>query len=392
MSADRNGHASRWCGVGHSTDDNARVAGRQAAAAALAGADPKLLVVFASERYDLHELLASIRGTAPDVPLIGCSTAGEIATSGPGDGGVVVSALGGSGFSIATAASTGCSDQLRTAGAEAAACMNAVAPREHRTLLMLTDGLAGDQQEIIRGAYSVVGPTVPLVGGCAGDDLKMSRTFQLHGDEVLENAVVAAAIASEAPMGIGVRHGWRTLGDPFVVTSSSNARVRTLDDEPALDVYLRHLDAPREAWEDAAAFTSFALTHPLALGSRRDEQEMRFISAADFEERSIVFVADVPQGGLVWLSEGDGQSVLDATDAACGDAVAALGRDPVGVFAFDCIARRGILGDGIKREVERVTHHAAGAPVAGFYTYGEIARTRGVKGFHNQTLVVLTFA
>lgn len=30
-----------------------------------------------------------------------------------------------------------------------------------------------------------------------------------------------------------------------------------------------------------------------------------------------------------------------------------------------------------------------GAPVAGFYTYGEIARTSGTSGFHNQTLVVL---
>jgi hypothetical protein len=27
--------------------------------------------------------------------------------------------------------------------------------------------------------------------------------------------------------------------------------------------------------------------------------------------------------------------------------------------------------------------------VAGFYSYGEIARTSGVAGFHNQTLVVL---
>jgi hypothetical protein len=33
--------------------------------------------------------------------------------------------------------------------------------------------------------------------------------------------------------------------------------------------------------------------------------------------------------------------------------------------------------------------NTGGAPVAGFYTYGEIARTQGVSGFHNQTLVVL---
>ena len=65
------------------------------------------------------------------------------------------------------------------------------------------------------------------------------------------------------------------------------------------------------------------------------------------------------------------------------------GRSPLGLVAFDCIARRGVLGERIGDEVERVAAHGGGAPVAGFYTYGEIARTHGVAGFHNQTLVVL---
>jgi hypothetical protein len=61
------------------------------------------------------------------------------------------------------------------------------------------------------------------------------------------------------------------------------------------------------------------------------------------------------------------------------------------MIAFDCIARRGILGDaGIRSEIGRIAAIAAGAPVAGFYTYGEIARTRGLRGFHNQALVVLS--
>jgi hypothetical protein len=60
------------------------------------------------------------------------------------------------------------------------------------------------------------------------------------------------------------------------------------------------------------------------------------------------------------------------------------------MMAFDCIARRGVLGeDGIGTEVGRIAEFAGGAPVAGFYTYGEIARTRGINGFHNQTLVIL---
>jgi hypothetical protein len=63
------------------------------------------------------------------------------------------------------------------------------------------------------------------------------------------------------------------------------------------------------------------------------------------------------------------------------------------MFAFDCIGRRGVLGDeGIRAEVDRLVAHGAGAPVAGFYTYGEIARTWGMRGFHNQTLVVLSIS
>ena len=37
---------------------------------------------------------------------------------------------------------------------------------------------------------------------------------------------------------------------------------------------------------------------------------------------------------------------------------------------------------------QRPEHHA-GAPLSGFYTWGEIARTRGITGYHNQTLAVL---
>ncbi len=382
----------RWIAVGHSKAADATKAGLEAADQALTHHDAKLLVVFSAESYESHALLAGIASRASDVPLIGCSTAGEIATSGPDDAGVVVVALGGEGFSVATAAESA-SIGLRQAGAAVAACAKEVRDRQHRILLLLTDGLAGDQQEVVRGAHSVVGAETPLVGGCAGDDLKMQFTRQFHGSAVMTNAVVAAAIGSEAPLGVGVRHGWRRVGSPMLVSESDANRVVTLDDEPALDVYLHRLEAPREAASDPAAFTRFALTHPLGL-QRRSGEEVRFVAGANFEDRSLTCVAHVPQGGLTWFMEGDNESVLDATDGACAEAVAQLqGADPLGFLAFDCIARRGVLGDrGIEEEVTRIAGHAGGAPVAGFYTYGEIARTRGTGGFHNQTLVVLAMA
>lgn len=388
----RAGVTSRWAGVGTASGPDPFEAGRTAAAAAVSGPEPKLVVVFASDAYDGTAMLGGIASVVSDVPVIGCSTAGEIAGTGPGDAGVVVFCLGGPGFTVASAVA-GVEDGLRDAGARAASCVEAVADRPHRVLLLLTDGLCGDQVEIVRGAYSVVGAEVPLVGGCAGDDLKMASTVQFYGSDVHTGSVVAAAIGSDAPLGIGVHHGWRHIGEPMLVSASDANKVLTLNDEPALDVYLRGLDAPAEAHRDPAAFTRFAMTHPLGV-QRRSGEEVRFVAGADFEERSLVCVAHVPQGGLTWFMEGSGTSVMAATDAACEEAVDQLqGASPIGLLAFDCIARRAILGGpGIEEEVGRIAHHADGAPVAGFYTYGEIARTKGTGGFHNQTLVVLAVA
>lgn len=392
MTADRS--TDRWMAVGRSGHADASAAGTEAAVAAMSGGDePRLIIVFAADGYDASALLSAVRAVTGDVPLVGCSTAGEIASSGPGDAGVVVTAMGGIGFSVATCATEHISADLRGAGAAAAGALDEVGAAEHRILLLLADGLAGDQQEIVRGAYGVAGAAVPLVGGCAGDDMRMVATHQFFNEAVLTNAVVAAAIGSDAPFGIGVRHGWRRVGEPMLVSASSGNRVEQLDDRPALDAYLESFDAPAAARTEPAAFTAFAQTHPLGLARRSGEEHVRFVAEADFERRELVCIAEVPTGGLAWLMEGDASSVLDATDAACVEAITALeGLPPIGLLTFDCIARRSVLGVGVDEEVARVAAHAGAAPVAGFYTYGEIARTKGVTGFHNQTLVVLAIA
>jgi hypothetical protein len=89
--------------------------------------------------------------------------------------------------------------------------------------------------------------------------------------------------------------------------------------------------------------------------------------------------------------EGDEQSVLAAAADACQDAVDALGGPaPLGMIAFDCESRARLLGaEGMRHEVDRMTGQAGGTPLGGLYTWGEIARVRGINGFHNQTLVVL---
>ncbi len=384
--------ASRWFGIGTSSAIDPRDAAEEATRQAFQGRDPKLVIVFCSSELDVDCIAAEIHALIPDAPMVGCTTAGEISTGSVADRSVSVAVLGGR-FEVSVACALGVDEDLFAAGVEAASAIDDLPSSEHELLLLLTDGLAGNQEDIVRGAYSHVGAAVPLVGGCAGDGGDMVRTRQIFQGKVIDRGVVAAAIGSEAPMGIGVRHGWRTIGEPLLVTASSGTEVLSLDGLPALDVYLERTGGGTELLGSQEAFAIFARTHPLGL-RRRHSEEVRFISGADFEAGTLNCIAEVPEGSLVWLMGGDLDSVLEGTAASCSEALANLdGHEPLGLLMFDCIARRSVLGPfGVDDEMALVREVLPSVPTTGFYTYGEIARTHGARGFHNQTLVTLALS
>jgi FIST N domain len=131
---------------------------------------------------------------------------------------------------------------------------------------------------VLRGAFmrpdrwfAVEWPTRQRMRQSAAQ-LKMTRTFQFHGDRVLTDSVVAADIASTGPLGIGAQHGCRAVGEPTLVTGSSPNRVDSLDDRPTLDVFLEPIGTePGQLRPED--LPSLALMHPLGLGRRRGEEQ-----------------------------------------------------------------------------------------------------------------------
>jgi hypothetical protein len=176
----------------------------------------------------------------------------------------------------------------------------------------------------------------------------------------------------------------------MVVTKSVGPRIYQLDGEPALDVLLRrnHFEGSAEEFFDQGR-----PLQPLGL-SRRNGEDIRVIHAGDDDDRSVWSTADVPQGALVWLMEADRQALIDGATWSCTEARTGLdGLAPLGVLAFDCGGRRAGLGDGgMEEEIEAMRKALDGAPLAGFYTVGEVARVRGASGMHHLTLVTLALA
>jgi hypothetical protein len=376
--------SERWFAAGHSTAADSAKAGSEAAAAAIAGRAAAAVFVFCSGGHDPAAVLAAVRAEAgADAVVVGGTGFGELSPAGATQHGVAVAALGGPGFTVRAHAAGIAELGARAAGAEAAKVMAEVdAP--HTALLLLCDGTAIGPHEIVRGAYSVVGATVPLVGGLTADDR------QLFGDEVLANSVVGVAIGSDRPIGIGIAHGWRRTEPPLIITRSADGRVYEFDGEPALDVLKRRCGVSGTAHD---LFAGGIKLRPLGL-SRRSGEDIRSLHAGDDEERSVFGTAEIPQGALVWLMESERDELVAGAGVALDEAVSALGgAEPLGVLAFDCGGRKLYLGeDGLADEVAAMRAVLGDVPFAGFYTMGEIARVRGASGMHQLTLVALALA
>jgi hypothetical protein len=383
--------ARRWLSVGAASGVDGHDVGRRAARDAVVAPDAKLLIVFCAGTPDPEAVLSGIREIAGDVPLIGCSGVSAISPEGPTTAGVVVAALGGAGITASTALGRGAGEDRREAGAGAASCALGLADEEHQMMILFGDGQVLNHEEILAGVYGTVGASLPFVGGAAGPDAAYGSAYQLFGDEVVTGGVVGAAIGSDGPFGAAVGHGWRTVGEPMIVTHSADGDVYTLDDRPARAAYLDRLGAPVQAYTDSAAFMDFARTHPVGI-RRRSGLEIRDVGSDRFvKEGWLRSNGEVPEGGVIWLMEGDAESGLNAAEQACRAAVAELGgQPPLGLIAFDCGSRRRLLGDErTKMSVDHMLTSSGGVPVAGFHTWGEYARLRGINGYYNQTLVIL---
>jgi hypothetical protein len=394
-------------GIGTSALDDAAAAGRAAATAALAdlvargeGEQPALVIVYTSVRYDLAMLLSGVRGVTGETPLVGATTAAHFQNGGltPPRTGVSVLVLTSGSYRFGVAAVSG----LR-AGAFAVGRSLARAAREaagpdapaHAALLLLADGLVGDQQALLNGVHRVAGAAVPVVGGAAGDDRRMRETFVFCGDRVLTDAAVAVWINSDQPLRVVMGHGWRPVGLPLLVTRVDGAVVHEIAGRPARDVYEEHLRHGSDMVESDMVETDEPLderktrarraTHALALIEPSGAQLIR--SAYLAPDGLIRTFTPLPHYAAVQIVSGRRDDLLEASQGIVDQLP--TDRQPGVLLAFSCLSRLEVLGERSGEEPARLQAAAGDVPTFGFYTYGEFARTTTVAGFHNATIAAI---
>lgn len=367
-------------------------------AAGLSGEPPKLVVVFCSTACPLEQLMAAAAKAMPGATALGCTTAGEFTEAGDTKGAYVAWALGGDDINVTAGLGLGLKENAEAALMQAVKEPPEDKDRPHRTAILLLDPLSGNGEEAALIASTVLGPTVRLAGGAAGDDLKFARTLVACGNQVAHDAVVVAVISSKRPLGIGVNHGHKPLSRPLTVTKAEGNVVHELDGKPAFEVWKDEVRAAAAAdgvkIDEVAAKDIGAHLLRYELGMIAGPKDYKIRAPLSVGEGGAVsFACGIPEGAVVRVTSSAEADQITSARAAAERARKGLGGAKVaGALVFDCICRNLILGSRFADAVNEIHQGLGGAPVAGFETYGEIAMDLGQSsGFHNTTTVVLAF-
>src|SRR3954452_8964112 len=381
--------SSPLAGAGSAEGPGAITRAVEQALTALGGQRPSVVLAFPTHGDDLASDVG-LAQTLTAAPLVGMTGNSVLSAGGAAEPGCSVLALA-EPVQAAVRVETNVSRDPREAGRRAAgAALNAIVSSVgSRALLMLVDTRSGDQAEVIAGAYEAAGPSVPLAGGAAGGP----EPFQIGEGKLLTDSVVAGAVASPGPIGVGVAHGCQPRSAPSIVTKAEGRIVLQLDGRRAEDVYLEKLGLSDRVLIDEE-FEAVSVVHPLAQPELSGDVRLRHVLGRT-PDGGLICATHLPANAAVEFTDEQPDGIVVSAWDGVTDALRQLhGATPRAALVFDCAGRKRALavhGETLEREATAVIRSLGDTPppLAGLYTHGEIGRVRGAKGDRNHAVVVV---
>ena len=254
--------------------------------------------------------------------------------------------------------------------------------------LIASSDLKTDAEEMITGFENVLGKEVNIFGGLAGDDYNFSEQFVFTNGNSSSHGVVALVLDEDKIIIKGrATHGWKAAGTPKSVTKSEGNHVFTVDGVSVLELTKKYggLDELTEENQQKSAAELIATNFPLQLQRERGTPVMRPGLLIDWNDGSFYCGGKVPQGSKVRFSLPPDLDVIEKVVKGLNELKETEMPNADVVILFSCAGRLMSLGPMMGKEIEEI-HKVWNAPMAGFFSYGEIARaTDGNNDLHNLT-------
>lgn len=329
-----------------------------------------LILFFAGVNHDTATLARGLQARFPGVPLVGCTSAGEYA---------------GTTHSVGTITAMGLRPPVRAAAelvsleaftfesggpllerlaAALGTTRDALQPGRH-AILTLSDGLSG-LGELLGASIGAHAVGIPLVGGCAADDLSFQRTQVVVGDRAHPRGGVVVLLEPNIPFVPFAFHHFHPTDRRVVVTRAEPRRrlVHEIDGWPADLALARLLDVHVDALR---ADPGGVLSRTPAIFGICQGGVWYVRSVMSLEGESLLMGGSVEEGTVFrWMRPGD---LVSETAMALDGLPERLRGPPAATLMFHCLGRmRTARYHGTREALAQVMGRW---PVTGFDTFGE---------------------
>lgn len=330
-------------------------------------ADLESVLFFCSAEYDLVALAQGLNQAFGSIPIVGCTTAGEITPRGYDRGTLVGLGFHRHFFSVESSLIADLDlFSLPEAQQQVNQLIRSLRQRTPESLsgrcfaMTLLDGLSSQEELVLVALDSALG-SIPHFGGSAGDDIQLAGTHVFYQGAFYTDAAVLTLMHTVLDFEVFTTHHMQSLATKLVVTlaDSDSRRVIELNAEPAAVVYARMVGLQPDQLNPKV----FAL-HPLAV-KLGQEYYVRSIQKVN-DDLSLTFYCAVGNGMV--LTEMQPQPILPDLERRFADIEARIG-EPMITLGCDCFLRRLETEhlDSLDEASAFFRHHR----VIGFNTYGE---------------------
>lgn len=341
------------------------------------GTHMALVVLYVSPEADIHAIAHQASQTFGDIPVIGCTTAGEISCKGYTEGEIVAVGFPRENFG----ANVTLVDDLDSF--DAVEIINSMIHARndlmqqhpdwgHEFSFLVIDGLSIKEDALISELAAGLGP-VPLFGGSAGDGMSFGKTFVMAQGRALQNAAVITQFRTNCPVKVFKTDHLIPSDARMVVTGADPVRriVHEINAEPAAREYARILGKDPEQLD---AFTFAAHPVVVRIGGQHHVRSIQRVTP----EGDLIFFSAIDEGVVLTLAEPEHmvthlEREIDALNNS-------RHGKPDAIIACDCILRR--IEAQQKQLIHPISQLLARNNVLGFSTYGEQINSMHV----NQTL------
>jgi len=249
------------------------------------------------------------------------------------------------------------------------------------------DGELLDGEMIIRSIEGIIGPEVNITGGMAGDDWSFSGSYIFANGIETKHGIASLVFDLDKVSLLGMAiSGWKPIGISRTITKCEGTILYTIDEQPALDMYLKYLG---ESYDDSKEkyhlFENVAVHYPFLVDRESGASMMATPMSVDQEQKALICDVPLRQGAKLSFTMPPDFDFVEEVLKKARELKQNSNASGEALLVFSCAGRVSALGPLANLENQGLAE-VWNAPMAGFYTYGEFGRALNERQeFHSTT-------